>query len=164
MPHSVPVSKLMTPPNQWPQIRGEADVCTTVKLLRIITEDQKLEHGHYPLIMDDNFNLLGFVHLTDLLKSIKPLWEKAGGLNACPAYPKVKELVTPFAGSVGPDDGILQALGVMMEHKVSMVPVIQAGKLLGMIRLSDVFNEVAGILFDEEDTEEKQRLLRDYHM
>ena len=52
MPHSVPVSEVMTLPNEWPQIRGEADVCTAIKLLRIVTEDKKLEHGHYPLIMD----------------------------------------------------------------------------------------------------------------
>ena len=65
----MPVSKLMTPPNQWPQIRGEADVYTAIRLLRIITEDRKLEHGHStPLIMDENYNLIGFVHLTDLLK------------------------------------------------------------------------------------------------
>jgi CBS domain containing-hemolysin-like protein len=166
MPHSVPVSKLMTPPSQWPQIRGEADVCTAIKLLRIITEDQKLEHGHYPLIMDDNFNLMGFVHLTDLLKSVKPLWEKEGPgtLDQCAAYPKIKELVVSFAGSVGPDDGILKALDIMMEHKVSMAPVMKDGKLIGMIRLSDIFNEVAALLFDEEDSEEKGRLLRDFHM
>ncbi len=155
MPHAVPVSKVMTPPNQWPQIRAEADVCTTVKLLRIITEEQKLEHGHSPLIMDENFNLLGFVHLSDLLKSIKPLWEKQDkqGLDACPAYPKVKDLVVPFAGSVGPEDSILKALDIMMEHTVSMVPVMKNGKLAGMIKLSDIFNTVAAILFDEEDPE-----------
>lgn len=166
MPHSVPVSKVMTPPNQWPQIRGEADVCTAVKLLRIITEDEKLEHGHSPLIMDEDFNLMGFVHLSDLLKSIRNLWEKqeGGGLNECPAYPQVKELVVPFAGSVGPEDSILKALDIMMEHTVSMVPVMKNGKLEGMIKLSDIFNEVAAILFDEEDPEERRRLLRDFHV
>jgi CBS-domain-containing membrane protein len=166
MPHSVPVSKVMTPPNQWPQIRGDADVCTTVKLLRIITEDEKLEHGHSPLIMDENFNLLGFVHLSDLLKSIKPLWENQDkpGLDACPAYPKVKDLVVPFAGSVGPEDSILKALDIMMERTVSMVPVMKNGKLAGMIKLSDIFNTVAAILFDEQDPEERRRLLRDFHV
>ncbi len=82
MPHSVPVSKVMTPPNQWPQIRGEADVCTAVKLLRIITEDEKLEHGHSPLIMDEDFNLMGFVHLSDLLKKHQEFVGKAGRRRA----------------------------------------------------------------------------------
>ena len=166
MPHAVPVSKVMTPPNQWPQIRGDADVCTAVKLLRIITEDEKLEHGHSPLIMDENFNLMGFVHLIDLLRAIKPLWEEAEkpGLEACPAYPQVKELAVPFAGSVGPEDSILKALDIMMEHRVSMAPVMKNGKLEGMIKLSDIFNTVAAILFDEEDPEERRRLLRDFRV
>ena len=106
------------------------------------------------------------MHLTDLLKSVKQLWEK--GVDACEKggarYPQVKELAVPFAGSVGPGDSILKALDIMMEHRVSMVPVMTNGKLQGMIRLSDIFNTVAGLLFDEQDPEEKSRLLRDYHV
>ncbi len=167
MPHSMPVSKLMTPPNQWPQIRGDADVYTAIRLLRIITEDRKLEHGHStPLIMDENYNLIGFVHLTDLLKSIKHMWEKKD--EATPKegrqYPLVKDLAVRFQGSVGPEDSILKALDIMLEHNVSLVPVMKNGKLEGMIKLSDIFNEVAALLFDEEDPDEKHRLLRDYHM
>ncbi|MBI5252364.1 MAG: CBS domain-containing protein [Desulfomonile tiedjei] len=167
MPHSMPVSKLMTPPNQWPQIRGEADVYTVIKLLRIITEDQKLEHGHStPLIMDENYNLLGFVHLTDLLKSVRHVWEKKdeGTRKGERKYPPVKDLAVAFEGSVRPDDSILKALDIMMDHNVSLVPVMKNGKLEGMIKLSDIFNEVAALLFDETDPEEKHRLLRDYHM
>lgn len=166
MPHSVPVSKVMTPPGQWPQIRGDADVCTAIKLLRIVTEEKKLEHGHSPLIMDENFNLLGFVHLSDLLKSVRNLWEEraGGGLDECSAYPQVKELVVRFVGSVRPDDSILKALEIMMEHTVSMVPVMNNGRLAGMIKLSDIFNEVAALLFDEADPEERRRILRNYNM
>jgi predicted transcriptional regulator len=81
-----------------------------------------------------------------------------------PRVSEVKELVVPFAGAVGPEDSILKALDIMMEHRVSMVPVMQNGKLAGMIRLADIYNEVAGLLFDAEDPEEKRRLLRDYHV
>jgi CBS domain-containing protein len=166
MPHSVPVSEVMTLPNKWPQIRGDADVYTAIRLLRIITEDEKLVHGHSPLIMDENFNLLGFVHLTDLLKSIKHLWEKGevDSRQGESKYPSVKDLVVPFVGSVEGGDSILKALDIMTEYNVSMVPVMKSGKLEGMIRLSDIFNTVAGLLFDEEDPEEKHRLLRDYHV
>jgi CBS domain-containing protein len=167
MPHSMPVSKLMTPPNQWPQIRGDADVYTVIRLLRIITEDEKLEHGHStPLIMDENYNLIGFVHLAELLKSIKHMWEKKD--EAAPKeerkYPQVKDLAVKFEGSVTKDDNILKALDIMMEHNVSLVPVMNEGKLEGMIKLADIFNEVAALLFDEENPEEKHRILRDYHI
>ena len=65
---------------------------------------------------------------------------------------------------MGPEDSILKALDIMMEHNVSLVPVMKNGRLEGMIKLADIFNEVAALLLDEEDPDEKHRLLRDYHM
>ncbi len=166
MPHSMPVSKLMIPRDEWPQFRSDMDVRTAIRLLRIITEEQKLEHGHStPLIMDENYNLLGFVHLIDLLKVIRPLCEKQGEPCELPAATtKLKELVVPFAGAVHPNDSILKALDIMMDHNVSQAPVIENGKVLGMVKLSDIFNTVAALLFDEQDPEERHKLLRDYDL
>jgi CBS domain-containing protein len=165
MPHSVPVSELMIPRNEWPQILGDADVCSAIKILRIVTEDRKLEHGHStPLVVDEYFNLLGFVHLTDLLKSVKHLWQKeAKPCETEGQLPRIKELVVQFAGTVGPGDSILKALDIMMEHTVSMVPVMENGKLEGIIKLSDIFNTVAALLFGETDPDQKHQLLRDFH-
>ena len=52
----------------------------------------------------------------------------------------------------------------MMEHGVSLVPVMKDGKLEGIVKLADVFNSVAALLFDEVDPTERHRLLRDYHL
>ncbi len=77
MPHSVPVAKLMILPREWPQLRAETDVSTAIKILRIISEEHKLEHGHStPLVMDENFQLLGFVHLTDSTQERETLVRK----------------------------------------------------------------------------------------
>jgi len=165
MPHSMPVSKLMIHPNEWPQIRGDADVSTTIKILRIVSEDKKLEHGHStPLVFDENYKLLGFVHLVDLLRSIRHL---CGNPNEPyelgKAVQAVKDIVTPFAGSVRPEDSILKALDLIMNQGVSLIPVLDDGKLVGMIKLSDIFGTIAALLFDEKSPEERQRLLRAYH-
>jgi CBS domain-containing protein len=166
MPHSVPVSKLMVNRNEWPQLRSDMNVSTAIKLLRIITEDQKLEHGHStPLIMDENYNLVGFVHLIDLLKSVRPLCDKPDEPCRLPENTtNLRELVVPFAGTVHRDDSILKALDIMMDHNVSQVPVMDEDKLQGMIKLSDIFNTVAALLFDEQDPAERHQLLRDYDL
>jgi CBS-domain-containing membrane protein len=166
MPHSMPVSKLMVPRNEWPQFPGDMNVGTAIKLLRIITEDKKLEHGHStPLVLDEYYNLLGFVHLTDLLKAIRPLCGKPEEPCELPeASTKLRELVVPFAGVVHPDDSILKALDIMMDHNVSQVPVMEDGKLKGLVKLSDIFNTVAALLFDERDPDERGKLLRDYDL
>ncbi|MBM4327123.1 MAG: CBS domain-containing protein [Deltaproteobacteria bacterium] len=58
-----------------------------------------------------------------------------------------------------PDDSILEALEMMMNHGVSFVPVMKDRKVEGTIKLSDVFNEVAALIFDEQDPLERERLL-----
>ncbi len=166
MPHSVPVSELMISPGEWPQLRAETEVSTAIKILRIISEERKLEHGHStPLVMDDNFRLLGFVHLVDLLKNVRHLCDKSDepvdlGQSTTP----IRDLVTRFAASVAPEDSILKALDIMMDHGVSLVPVLVDGKLKGIIKLSDIFNVVSALLFDESDPEERHKLLRDFHL
>jgi CBS domain-containing protein len=164
MPHSMPVSKLMINRNEWPQLRADTDIRTAIKILRIVTEEKKLEHGHStPLILDENYNLLGFVRLTDLLKSVRHLCEKTE--EPCEldkAVRPVKELAIPFKGSVNEEDNILKALDIMLDNDVSLVPVVKDGKLHAIVKLSDIFNTVAALLFDEADPAERHRLLRDY--
>ena len=165
MPHSVPVSKLMIPRNEWPQLRAETTIGDAIKVLRIVTEDRKLEHGHStPLVLDDNYDLLGFVHLSDLLKSVRHFClQPDRPCELDKATTPLRELVVPFAGTVEENDSILIALDIMMDHGVSLVPVMREGKLKGLIKLSDIFNTVAALLFDEQDPEERGRLVKHYH-
>jgi CBS domain-containing protein len=157
MPHSVPVSSLMIGRNEWPQLKSDTNVGTAIRILRIFTEGDRLKHGHStPLVLDDNYNLMGFVHLIDLLKGVRHLCDKIDEpcrLNG--ATNKVADYVVKFAGSVHPDDGILKALDIMMEHNVSLVPVVKDNKLHGIIKLSDIFNTVASLLFDNWEPGDK---------
>ncbi len=166
MPHSMPASKLMIDRNEWAIFRANSDVRTAIKILRIVTEDEKLEHGHStPLVLDENNNLLGFVRLTDLLKEVRHLCDKED--QPCEldkAVRPVKELVIPFKGSVTEEDSILKALDIMIDHGVSLVPVLKDGKLKGIVKLADIFNTVAALLFDEEDPEERHAMLRDHNL
>ncbi len=165
MPHSLTVSKLMIPRNAWPQLRAETTVGDAIKVLRIVTEDRMLEHGHStPLVLDDNYDLLGFVHLSDLLKSVRPFClQPDRPCELDKATTPVRELVVPFAGAVAETDSILKALDIMMDNCVSLLPVIGEGKLKGLVQLSDIFSTVATLLFDVQDIEERDRLVKHYH-
>lgn len=157
MPHSIPVSKLMIHRNEWPQFRAATKIKDAIKILRILSEDDKLLQGHdKPLVLDDDYTLLGFVHLTDLLRNVRHLCDVSG--KACElgkAVNPVKDLVTPFPSHVEPEDSILKALDIMTNHRISLVPVISEGKLKGLIQLSDIFNTVARLLFDEDPAEDE---------
>lgn len=161
MPHSMPVSKLMIAPSGWPILACRADVSQAIKVLRILHEDKKLEHGHStPLVLDDERNLLGFVRLTDLLRHVRHLCDRAEApCELDKANTPIKDMVTKFAGAVELEDPILKALDMMIDHGVSLIPVMKDGKVIGIVKLSDVFNTVAALLFDERSPEERRRLL-----
>ncbi|MDR3604932.1 MAG: CBS domain-containing protein [Syntrophaceae bacterium] len=166
MPHSVLVSQLMIKPNEWPLLPADMDVETALKILRIVTEDKKLLHGHStPFVMNAQYKLVGFVHLIDLLTQIRPL---CSGNNCADKVPRpttlVSEITIPFAGTVRPADSILKALDIMIEHRVSLAPVIEEDRLEGIIKLSDIFNTVASILFDAEIIDQKEILMRRFSL
>jgi CBS domain-containing protein len=165
MPHSVTVSKLMIPRNDWPQLRAATTIGDAIKVLRILTEDKKLEHGHSTLlVLDDNYDLLGFVHLADLLNSVQHLClQPDGPCELEKATAPLRDLVVPFAGTVEEKESILKALDIMMDHGVSLVPVMGEGKLKGLIKLSDIFNTVAALLFEEQDPEARDWFVKQYH-
>ncbi len=165
MPHSIPVSKIMTPPRDWPLINGDFTVKEAVMFLRIVSEDAKLEHGHsIPLILGSEGKVIGFVRLTELVKALKHLCDGTlePGCVGSDGEP-VRDLAVEFAGEVGPDDSIMKALDIMISNNVSIVPVIVEGKLEGVIKLADAFGEVVAALFDEQISEDRDRLLRGGH-
>ena len=51
---------------------------------------------------------------------------------------KVREVMTGFVVSVTPDTGIRAAASVMGHRQIRRLPVVEEGKLLGMISLSDL--------------------------
>jgi CBS domain-containing protein len=165
MPHSVPVSKLMIHRNEWPQLRAETQIKDAIRILRILSEDEKMARGHStPLVLDNEYNLLGFIKLTDLLRSVRHLCSKED--EACElgkAVRPVSDIVIPFAATVDPDDSILKALDIMTNSGTSLLPVVKDGKLQGLIRLGDIFNKVAALLFDPEEPPERTWITRHLH-
>ncbi len=165
MPRSVPVSRLMIHRREWPQLKAETQIKDAIRILRILSEDKKLEHGHStPLVLDKDYNLLGMIRLTDLLRSVRHLCEDP--LKACElgkATSPITDIVIPFPASVKPEDSILEALDIMTNYGISLVPVMDQGKLQGLIMLADIFNIVAALLFDEEEPEGPNWIDRHLH-
>lgn len=166
MPHSVPVSKLMSNPGSWPQLRADAEIRDAIKLLRILSEDEKLEQGRStPLVFDDDYNLIGIVRLTDLLQNVRHLCDqKEGSCDLGDAVRPIRDIVKPFPGHVSPTDSILKALDIMIDNSVTLVPVLQDGKLVGMLKLGDIFNSISAILFDAENPMERSRIMKFLHI
>ena len=105
------------------------------------------------------------MHLIDLLRVIKPLCNVLDApCEIDKATMPVRSIVVPFAATVEATDSIMTALDIMMEHRISLIPVLKEKKLVGIIKLSDIFNKVASLLFDKDIVDQQEMLMRRFHL
>lgn len=94
---------------------------------------------HLPVVSTDN-HLLGFVTLADLKQGLIP--SMVGDLS-------LEDLMIVDPITVGPDDDIEIAAQLIYKHKIGGMPVVQEGKLAGIITATDLlraFIDMMGIL------------------
>ena len=93
----------------------------------------------------DNDELVGIVSFTDVLEAKLAtdeslnIWE----LSQQVLTMQVKDVMTAEVRSVEQDATISDAARMMLEQKVSGIPVTDSGKLVGMITESDLFRLIA---------------------
>jgi acetoin utilization protein AcuB len=119
-----------------------------------ITRDTKLPEAHRLMVsnnirrlpvVNNRGQLVGIVTRGDVRgaeaseASSLSIWE----LNYLLARLKVNSIMTTDVITMSPDDTIIQAAQVMMENKVSGLPVVdQDGRVVGIITESDIFRMV----------------------
>lgn len=113
MPQAVPACGLMIKRNEWPQLRAATPIRDAVRILLgnlvgSLSEEKKIAHGNStPLVPDDEYNLFGFIRLTDLLRSIRHLCDDPDkACNLDEARGPVSAPVIPFAGRLSSDEGV----------------------------------------------------------
>ena len=91
------------------------------------------------IIMDEKGKPLGLFTERDALKA----WVKAGrnfeGL-------KVKDIMTIDLVVIKPEDDLNVAMSIMNKLKIRHLPVVEDGKVIGMISIRDVVNSLVGKL------------------
>lgn len=124
------------------------------------------------LVFDEKYQLMGILSLRDIIKGLKPrfLYEQNTPAKTEADLPVslrdmfgpelkkasqrlASEFMRPNEVSINADDSIAKALFLMIREKVSRLPVLQDNKLAGMIRLSDLFNEISDIILGEDNQE-----------
>jgi CBS-domain-containing membrane protein len=59
----------------------------------------------------------------------------------------VADVVRPIAVTLRPQDPMLKAVYEMVSHNLSLIPIVEAGQVLGVVRSVDVLHELAGLLW-----------------
>ncbi|MCX8076214.1 MAG: CBS domain-containing protein [Aquificaceae bacterium] len=64
---------------------------------------------------------------------------------------KIKEVLRPVSATLSPEDPITKALYLMLNGNIMVLPVVQEGKVLGVVRFVDVFTEIAKLITGKQD-------------
>ncbi|MGB5621944.1 MAG: CBS domain-containing protein [Gammaproteobacteria bacterium] len=63
----------------------------------------------------------------------------------------VSEIAHPIPAMVTADDPLIRVIQIMVRHDLSMVPVLDDGKVIGVVRTVEVLKEVSRSLADADD-------------
>ncbi len=106
-------------------------------------------------VVDSEGRLLGIVTLGDI-REAKPkegaslsMWD----LHILAAEMEVGGFMTVHPFTVNPDTPVREAAAIMLEHKIGGLPVVDSGRLVGIITESDIFRLLAEALPESEAPE-----------
>jgi len=119
------------------------------------------------LVFDEKYQLMGILTLRDIITGLEPNFlQETSLIKMDPSLtvlmgnfygPKMKEqsqrpvseVMSPTKVTVNAADPITKPLYVMIKENVGLIPVMQGGKVAGMLRLSDLFGEISKIVLGE---------------
>lgn len=90
------------------------------------------KHIRHVLVEDDAHNLVGLVSYRSVLRLMAAGYEPSQGES-----PSVKDIMERNPRSVAPETPMLEAIGLMRQLKVSVLPVVSGGKLIGIVSERD---------------------------
>jgi CBS domain-containing protein len=118
------------------------------------------------LVLNDKNQLSGRVTLQDILMSLDPRFKEASKVSVfkgkgaefsnlitlwedsffveCTKWSHVpiKDLMSPIKHIVKGSDPVLRALAVMINTKISVMPAVDEGRVIGVIRLKEIFSTI----------------------
>jgi len=112
------------------------------------------------LVFDKKYQLLGIVRQKDIIHGLDPeflhgislRYKKRFNLNEIiknikeKAERQVSDVMTFIKVAVDYEDSIIKALYEMIENDISLIPVLKNKKVIGVVRIEDVFHEVANLI------------------
>jgi len=132
--HEVAVKALMTPRKQIRMLDGSLSVAECLKLVN------KEPHSRYPVFLGELDNLIGVVHIRDLLKLKYPAMQLSDAIiwKSLSYIPTTK-------------NALAQLFDFQTNHQHLAIIVDEFGDIEGLITLEDIIEEIVGEIHDESD-------------
>jgi CBS domain-containing protein len=119
------------------------------------------------LVFDEKYQLMGILTLRDIIIGLEPkflqetsliktdprltvlMGDFFGPKMAEQSQRAVSEVMSPIKITVNADDPITKPLYLMVKEHIGLIPVMQSGKVVGMLRLTDLFGEISKIVLGD---------------
>lgn len=155
--------EIMTPVGEYSTVRTTDTLATAIKVLRASfkRDEAGVITGHRTLlVLDEDNELVGMLTIRSILKSIEysslgPAWMGftligsnviQKGLDM-----EVREIMRPvYKPYVKADDKVTHVTHVMLTNKTNILPVLEKGKVVGIIRAIDIFDIIGELLGSKE--------------
>jgi CBS domain-containing protein len=168
MPNSKKVKDLMIPLEDYPHIPYWFTLRQAMAIIREAAV--KFEVSFEPravLVFDEKYQLMGILTLRDIITGLEPKFlQETSLVKMDPSLtvllgdffgPKMKEqsqravseVMSPIKITVNAEDPITKPLYLMIKENLGLIPVMQRGRVVGMVRLSDLFGEISKIVLGQ---------------
>jgi CBS domain-containing protein len=138
-------------------LRPETLISAAVKVFQQASQEQRTVLGM--MVTDESGRLVGMLSMYDIFLLLRPkhihIWgemqdlEVGGILEAACQRAKslrVGDIMTTEVITITPDTHLLLVIDIMIKKHVRQLPVLEDGKILGMVYLSGVFNHLLDLL------------------
>jgi Mg/Co/Ni transporter MgtE len=168
MPHEKKVGELMIPLTDYPHIPYWFTIKQAIAIVK--TTALGLEGKMEPttlLVFDEKYQLMGSLTMEDLIRGVEKKFLRSNNFMSKEwdtpvffeglftegvkdeAQKPVSEIMSPVKETVSPDESIIKAIYIMMEKNLQLLPVIEQGTIKGVIRLNEIFNEIANLVMGD---------------
>ncbi|MBF7084566.1 CBS domain-containing protein [Desulfallas sp. Bu1-1] len=163
------VGDLMIPLRNYKVISQECTIEEAVKVLHhSFYKRGKGGQGHRSVIVCDDYgNPVGLVTFRSILQALEPFFARANRLSVpifweglfserCRAEAKksVLEIMHPInVITLDANDTLIKAAHAMIKHKLGTLPVKKNNRIVGMIRVNELFEQIYDQMTDAEHLE-----------
>lgn len=123
------------------------------------------------LVFNEKYQIVGMLTLRDILRGLEPGFLKESeviktdpalaivmgdlfgpGMKKQAEKP-VSEVMSPIKVTINADDSLVKALFLMVKENVGLMPVLDNNRVVGMVRLTDLFLEVSQAILEKTGAE-----------
>ncbi|MCG6551785.1 MAG: CBS domain-containing protein [Candidatus Magnetominusculus sp. LBB02] len=158
------VKDLMTDISEFPHIPYWFTIRQAIGIIKSAGLE-KAPHQIVVLVLEEKYHLIGTLGIKEILKGLEPVflkmssqpghegdialslvWDTMFDMSNKELVQKpVSDILYPIEHFAGTDDHLAKAAYTMLQNDLFLLPVLEdKRKLVGLIMLSDIFNEFSG--------------------